>query len=118
MSDASTTRALADAVHVQADEQRDRDRAGDGERAPRAAGDDLHAPARQRDDVAIGFGVGVRRRWSAAGRRCGLVNASGRTVGRRPLAIADRAACAGTSNTIASAVRPSIARSARPAGSR
>ena len=35
--------ALADPVHVQADEQRDRDGAGDGEGAPGTAGDDLDA---------------------------------------------------------------------------
>ena len=42
--------ALAELVHVQADEQRDRDRAGDGERAPRAAGHGLRR--RPADSVA------------------------------------------------------------------
>jgi hypothetical protein len=39
--------ALADLVHPQADEEGDRDGAGDGEGAPRAAGDELDGTLRQ-----------------------------------------------------------------------
>ena len=40
--------SLADLVHVQADEQRDRHRAGDGERAPGTAGHGLRGAGGQR----------------------------------------------------------------------
>src|SRR5262249_42164443 len=45
---------LADLVHVQSDEQRDGDGAGDGEGAPGRAGDDLHAVGGEGDGAAGG----------------------------------------------------------------